>query len=129
MAIFKTVVRVVFAAFFIVAGVTHFTNRAFFLAIVPPYLPWHEALVSVSGVAEILLGGLLLLPSSSHLAGWGLIALLIAVFPANIHMLVHHELYPTTSLTALWIRVPLQGVMIAIAYWFARKESPAHKPL
>ena len=114
MRVFKAVVRVVFGAFFVLAGVTHFTNRDFFVSIVPPYLPWHEALVYVSGVAEILLGGLLLLPSSSHLAAWGLIALLIAVSPANIHMLVHHELYPTTSLTALWIRLPLQGMMIAI---------------
>jgi uncharacterized membrane protein len=120
MTIFKTVLRLLFAAFFIVAGVTHFTNRDFFIAIVPPYLPWPEALVYISGVAEILLGTLLAIPKTSGLAAWGLIALLIAVFPANIHMAMHPELYPTTPETALLIRLPLQFVMIALAYWYTR---------
>ena len=120
MSIFKTVVRVLFAAFFIVAGVTHFTNFAFFIAIVPPYLPWPAALVYISGVAEILLGILLLLPRTTRMAAWGLIGLLIAVFPANIHMAMHPDLYPTTSRTALLIRLPLQGVLVALAYWFTR---------
>lgn len=120
MSIVKTIVRMLFATFFIVAGVTHFTNRDFFTSIVPPYLPWPVMLVYVSGVAEILLGGLLLVPRREQLAGWGLIALLIAVFPANIHMALNTTLYPASSPTALWIRLPLQGVLIAIAYWFAR---------
>jgi len=119
-SILKTVVRVLFAAFFIFAGVSHFTNRAFFIAIVPPYLPWPVALVYISGVAEIVLGALLMLPRTSRLAGWGLIALLIAVFPANVHMAMNPELYPNISPTALWIRLPLQGVLIALAYWYAR---------
>ena len=80
-----------------------------------PYLPWPVALVYISGVAEILLGTLLMLPRTSRLAGWGLIALLVAVFPANIHMALHPELYPTMSPRALWIRLPLQGVLIALA--------------
>jgi uncharacterized membrane protein len=120
MSIAKTVVRVFFAATFVVAGVTHFTNREFFIAIVPPYLPWPVALVYVSGVAEVVLGVLLLIPRSAGLAGWGLIALLIAVFPANIHMAANPQLYPTTSPAALWIRLPIQGVLIAVAYWFAQ---------
>ena len=116
----KTVIRVLFASFFIVAGVTHFTNRGFFTSIVPPYLPWPTALVYISGVAEILLGALLMLPRMEQLAGWGLIALLIAVFPANVHMAMNSSLYPASSPAALWIRLPLQGVLIAVAYWFAR---------
>ena len=120
MSIFKTVVRILFAVFFIVAGVTHFTNFDFFLAIVPPYLPWPAALVYISGVAEILLGALLLLPRTERIAGWGLIALLIAVFPANVHMAMNPGLYPATSPAALFIRLPLQGVLIAVAFWFAR---------
>jgi uncharacterized membrane protein len=119
-SIVKTVVRVLFAAFFILAGVSHFTNREFFIAIVPPYLPWPAALVYISGVAEIGLGALLMLPRTARLAGWGLIALLIAVFPANVHMAMNPDLYPTISRTALLIRLPLQGVLIALAYWFAR---------
>ena len=120
MSILRTVVRVLFAAFFIVAGVTHFTNRDFFTSIVPPYLPGPTALVYVSGVAEILLGALLMLPRMAKLAGWGLIALLIAVFPANVHMALNSSLYPASSPTALWIRLPLQGVLVAVAYWLAR---------
>ena len=116
----KTVVRVLFGAFFVFAGVSHFTNRDFFTSIVPPYLPWPVALVYVSGVAEIVLGALLLVPRASRLAAWGLIALLIAVFPANIHMFQHGELYPNSSPRALLIRLPLQGVLLAIAYWFTR---------
>ena len=120
MPIFKTVARILFAAFFVFTGVSHFTHRDFFVAIVPPYLPWPVALVCVSGAAEILLGALLMLPQTSRLAGWGLIALLIAVFPANVHMAVHPGLYPTIPPAALLIRLPLQGVLIALAYWFAR---------
>ena len=114
------VVRVLFAAFFVVAGVTHFTTRDFFTSIVPPYLPWPEMLVYVSGVAEIVLGVMLLIPATMRLAAWGLIALLIAVFPANIHMAMNRQLYPDVSMAALLIRLPLQGVMVAIAYWFTR---------
>ena len=121
MKAFKLVVRVLFAAFFVIAGVTHFTNRDFFTAIVPPYLPWPVMLVYVSGVVEIVLGVMLLVPATTRIAAWGLIALLIAVFPANIHMAMNPQLYPDTPLAALLIRLPLQGVMIAIAYWFTRE--------
>ena len=120
MSLIKTVVRFFFGAFFIVAGVTHFTNEAFFTSIVPPYLPWPVAIVYVSGVAEIALGVLLMIPASTALAGWGLIALLIVVFPANLHMAMNPGLYPATSPTALLIRLPVQGVLIALAYWFTR---------
>jgi uncharacterized membrane protein len=123
MRFFKATLRVLFAAGFIFAGVSHFTNRDFFTAIVPPYLPWPVALVYVSGVAEILLGLLLMIPQTTQLAGWGLIALLIAVFPANIHMALNAHLYPNTSRTALLVRLPLQGVLIALAYWFARSDA------
>jgi len=116
----KLVLLVLFGAFFIVAGITHFTNQAFFTAIVPPYLPWPVALVVISGIAEIGLGVLLLIRRTSRLAAWGLIALLIAVFPANVHMAMNPQLYPDTSPTALLIRLPLQGVLIAVAYWFTR---------
>ena len=126
MKAFSLVVRVLFAAFFVVAGVTHFTNRDFFTSIVPPYLPWPVMLVYLSGVAEIVLGVMLLIPATMRLAAWGLIALLIAVFPANIHMAMNPQLYPDVSMSALLIRLPLQGVMVAIAYWFTRTEMKPH---
>ena len=126
MKAFSLVVRVLFAAFFVVAGVTHFTNRDFFMSIVPPYLPWPEMLVSVSGVVEIVLGVMLLIPATMRLAAWGLIALLIAVFPANLHMAMNPQLYPDVSMAVLLIRLPLQGVMVAIAYWFTRPTMQAN---
>lgn len=122
-SLIQTVVRFLFGAFFIVAGVTHFTNEAFFKSIVPPYLPWPAAIVYVSGVAEIALGILLMLPATTAVAAWGLIALLIAVFPANVHMALHPELYRAISRTALLVRLPIQGVLIAVAYWFTRSTS------
>lgn len=121
----KRVLLVLFGAFFIVAGITHFTNQAFFTSIVPPYLPFPVALVVISGIAEIGLGAALMVRRTSRLAAWGLIALLIAVFPANLHMAMNPQLYPSTSPTALLIRLPLQAVLIAIAYWFTRSWARA----
>jgi uncharacterized membrane protein len=123
----KVIVRALFGAFFVIAGATHFTNRDFFTAIVPPYLPWPMMLVYVSGVAEIVLGVMLMVPATTRIAAWGLIALLIAVFPANIHMAMNPQLYPDTPLAALLIRLPLQGVLIALAYWFTRGAGTAAK--
>ena len=128
MATVKTLTRFLFGALFVAAGLNHFRNPAFYVGIMPPYLPWHLELVYISGVAEILLGVMLLVPRWTVTAAWGLIALLIAVFPANIHMTMHPELYPSISLTALWLRLAIQGVLIAWAYWYTRlpRTSPAH---
>jgi uncharacterized membrane protein len=110
------------------AGIMHFVNAAFFIRIVPDYLPWHAGLVYVSGVCEIALGVLVWLPATRELAAWGIIALLIAVFPANINMLVHRipmqEGMPPNVL-ALWLRLPLQGVLIAWAWWYTRSDAAA----
>lgn len=118
MASFTTLTRYLLGALFVVAGVNHFANPGFYVGIMPPYLPWHRELVTISGVAEIALGALLLFRCWAVLAAWGLIALLVAVFPANVHMAVHPELYPSISPTALWFRLPLQGLLIAWAYWY-----------
>jgi uncharacterized membrane protein len=123
MRVVKAIVRTLFGVAFVFAGTNHFTNRDFFVSIVPPYLPWPEAVVYVSGIAEIALGMLLIVPKTSRLAAWGLIALLIAVFPANIHMAMNPNLYPTIPRSALLLRLPLQGVLIAIAYWFTRRPA------
>ena len=122
MALIKTITRYVFALFFVLAGVNHFLSPAFYLNIMPPYLPWHLALVYISGVAEIVLGLLLLIRRWSVIAAWGLIALLIAVFPANLHMALHQELYPSLPSLGLWLRLPIQGVLIAWAYWYTRPD-------
>ena len=89
----------------------------------PPYVPWHLELVYVSGVIEAALGVLLLVPRCTIFAAWGLIALLIAVFPANIHMALHAELFPEYDPVFYWLRLPVQGVLVAWAFWFTRKPT------
>lgn len=120
----KRILQYLLAAFFVVAGLNHFINPDFYLAIMPPYLPWHLELVYLSGFFEVALGILLLVPKFTAIAAWGLIALLIAVFPANLHMALNPELFSQFSATALWLRLPLQFVLIAWAYWYTRPSRP-----
>jgi uncharacterized membrane protein len=112
----RLMLKVAFAGLFLFSGINHFLHAELFLRIMPPYLPWRLELVYLSGSCEILLGMLLLIPRFSRLAAWGLIALLIAVFPANIYMAVHPELYPNLPPVLLWLRLPLQGALIAWAW-------------
>ena len=117
----KTVSKYLLAIFMIGAGTLHFLRPAFYLKIMPPYLPLHLELVYLSGFFEIALGLLLLVPRFSRLAAWGLIALLIAVFPANIFLYQHQELVPASP-TVHFLRLPLQGVFILWAFWHTRPE-------
>ena len=96
---FKILTRFLLGGFFVVAGINHFVDTAFYVGMMPPYLPLPLELVYISGAAESGLGGLLLIRRWAAWAGWGLIALLVAVFPANLHMAMHSELVP--SLPAL----------------------------
>ena len=116
----KIILKYLFGIFFVLAGINHFANSAFYLRLMPPYLPWHLFLVNLSGLCEIGLGILLLIPKFTSLAGWGLIALLIAVFPANIHMAINPQLFLEFSPLLLWLRLPLQVVLIAWAYWYIK---------
>ncbi len=109
-----------FALVFILVGLLHFLSPGFFVQIVPPYLPWPLFLVYASGFFEVLFGVLLLVPSAQRLAAWGLIALLIAVFPANLYMALHSDLYPGVPALLLWLRLPLQFALVAWAYRYAR---------
>ncbi len=115
----KSISRYFLAIFMIVAGTMHFVKPDFFLKIVPPYLPFPEGLVFVSGICEIVLGVLLLVPRYSHLAAWGIIALLIAVFPANVYLFQNQDIVPAPPAVHL-IRLLLQGVFILWAYWHTR---------
>jgi uncharacterized membrane protein len=101
--------------FFVFAGVMHFVIPKVYKRIVPPYLPAPEALVYASGVAEIAGGAGLMLPATRRRAGWWLIATLIAVFPANLHMARHPDEFPEIpgGETALLARLPLQALFIA----------------
>ena len=117
-AAFKAGSRYLLGALFIAAGANHFIATDFYLSIMPPYLPWHLPLVYLSGAAEAALGALLMFNRWAAPAAWGLIAVLIAVFPANLHMALNSELYPQFSPALLWLRLPLQAVLVAWAYWY-----------
>lgn len=107
------------AAFFIVGGALHFVFPAIYASIMPPWLPWHRALVFVSGAFEMVGGAAVLFGWTRHLAGLGLILLSLAVLPANVQMLLnaHAAAKPLWWLMLLVLRLPLQFVLI---YWIWR---------
>lgn len=111
--------RVVMGVLYVVAGVGHFVATQAFERIMPEYLPDHRALVLVSGAAEIAGGvGVLMArryPVVGRVAAWGIVMLLVAVWPANLWMVQHPELFPGVPLWALWVRLPLQAPLI----WWA----------
>lgn len=117
MRLVKMVLRALLAGAMMTVGVMHFTHEAFFTKIVPAWLPAAKLLVWISGVCEITLGALVLVPKTRRLAGWGLTALYVAVFPANINMCLHPELGGTVPAWALWVRLPIQVLFIAYALW------------
>jgi uncharacterized membrane protein len=119
----KRLALIALAFVFVAAGVNHFVNPEFYIAIMPPYLPAHDALVALSGVFEILGGIGVLVPRTRSLSGWGLVALLVAVFPANLHMALHPELFSDVSPGALYFRIPIQIVFIAWTYWATRPDA------
>ena len=113
----KTAALIVAAISYVAVGVTHFTHTEFFLDVMPPYLPAHLELVWLSGVFEVLGGLGLLVKRTRRFASLGLIALLVAVYPANIHMAMNPGLYPSIDPWLLYARLPLQFVMLGWVYW------------
>lgn len=117
--------RWLLAAFMTLAGLNHFLSPALYVGMMPEVLPAPLALVYVSGIAEMA-GGLGLLPRRTRkLAAWGLIALFVAVFPANVNMALNGLPLGERAipLWALWARLPLQIVLIAWAHLFTRDDS------
>ncbi len=106
---------------FIVSGTLHFLRPASFIRIVPDALPNPELLVALSGAAEIAGGAALLVPRLRQSAAYGLVALLVAVFPANVNMAINPELAPGTSPWLLWARLPLQPLLIWLVLRVARR--------
>lgn len=104
------------AVFWIAAGINHFVNPRFYVAIMPDYVPAHRELVFWSGVAEVI-GGLAVLGERTRnpFARWWILGVLAAVYPANVHMALNPERYPKIPEPALWARLPLQ----LVAAWWA----------
>ncbi len=119
----KEILRGVLAVAIIIVGITHFTKPDPYVTIVPPQLPNPLSLVYISGFFEILGGIGLLIPYVSVAAAWGLIALFIAVFPANINQTFNA--IPIEGIPHIpilyWVRLPFQAVLIAWAWWYTRE--------
>jgi uncharacterized membrane protein len=108
------IVRRLCGPFFVVAGAMHFLKPRVYRQIVPPYLPAPDALVLLSGVAEAAGGIGLMIPATRSRARWWLVATLLAIFPANLHMYRHPEQYPQTpgGARTLGLRLPFQAVFV-----------------
>lgn len=121
----KRILLWIMAAFYIVAGVMHFAHPEYYLPMMPPYLPRHGALIFLSGVAEVGLGIAVLVPWLRSEAGWGIILLLIAILPANIHIALHDvPVFGAQEGAGIWnwVRLPLQGVLILWAWWYTQPD-------
>ncbi|XOV82888.1 MAG: hypothetical protein ACFHXK_18775 [bacterium] len=107
---------------FMFGGITHFTNPEFFVAIMPPYLPWHLELVYLSGALEILFAAMLLFRKTRAWAGNLLILLTLAVTPANVHMWLNPEQFPDVEPVFLSLRLVVQVVLLVIIWWSTREK-------
>lgn len=115
------------AVLYAFAGFNHLMNPDFYIAIIPPGLPEPAWLNLLSGLAEIVLGVFLLEPRTRVFAAWGIIALLIAVFPANLYVAIENIGVPSgqpgTGLGILnWIRIPFQPLFVVWAWWYTRPD-------
>ena len=124
--IVKNISIYIMVYFYINVGIKHFTDPYWFLHIIPPYLESIGIeLVYISGFFEILLGFLLLFSKTRQISSYGIILLLIAVYPANIYLAFNQEpqeLIGISSFAASWIRLPIQFILIGIAYWHSKTD-------
>lgn len=118
----KTAARLFVTFWFVIGGMTHFAYPEQFLRIMPPYIPFHLAIVYISGALE-LLGALgLWIKPVRTLAGYGLMALTAAVTLANVHMFQHPDLFPSIPYWLLVVRFPVQVALIWLIWWCSRPE-------
>ena len=114
----------VMSVFYINIGIRHFTDPYWFFHIIPPFLLFIGLeLVYISGVFEILFGLMLLFPETRKLASYGLILLLIAVYPANLYLAFYEEpqkLIGISAFAASWVRLPIQFIFLGLAYWHSK---------
>lgn len=126
----KRPLRRAMGAAYVIAGIAHFAAPSAFARVVPPELPRPRALVFLSGTAEIALGVGVQFDRTRRASAWGIVALLVAVFPANVYTVtdgVTAEFVPDrlagVARAAAWARLPLQAVLVLWAWWYALPES------
>jgi uncharacterized membrane protein len=114
----------IMSIFYINVGIKHFTDPYWFLHIIPPILAsFGLEIVYISGFFEILLGAMLLIPNYRKIAAYGLILLLITVYPANLYLAFYEEpqkLIGISSFSASWVRLPIQFIFLGLAYWHSK---------
>src|ERR1700722_11853599 len=115
--------RTILEILFIISGSLHFLAPQVYLKIMPPFLPVPLTLVQISEAAEIFGGLGLLVSSTRRVVAWGLVALLVAVLPANIYMVIDHARFASFPLWALWLRLPLQLPLIYWAWYYTKHQS------
>ncbi len=113
---------VVVFLWFMLGGIAHFTNTQFFVDIMPPWIGYHEEIVYISGVFEILGALGILFPATRQWAGNGLLLLVICVTPANVHMWLNPELFPDVPEAFLSVRLVVQVALLALIWWCTRTE-------
>ncbi|MBA3684703.1 MAG: DoxX family membrane protein [Planctomycetes bacterium] len=128
----RSAARILLAVLFVIAGANHLRDPAFYLAMMPTWVPAPEAMNLLVGVAEALGGIGMLNVRTRRAAGWGLLLLLLAVFPANIGMAQQPGREPWANIPTwvLWARLPLQGVLMVWVWWVAvsRSANPGSAP-
>ena len=120
----KTFFLILLSVFFTYAGIDHLLSPDFYVSIMPPWIPGHLEWVYLSGVFEIMGGVGVLIPRFRAFAGAGLVALLVAVYPANLHMAFNPHLFPSIPLAALYLRLALQFLAFYWAYTVTRPDTP-----
>ena len=115
---------IIMSIFYINVGIKHFIDPNWFLHIIPPFLMFIGLeLVYISGLFEIFFGIMLLIPKTRKLASYGLILLLIAVYPANLYLAFYEEpqkLIGISAFAASWVRLPIQFIFLGLAYWHSK---------
>lgn len=119
----KRFMRYLLGLFFVLAGINHFWHPAFYTNIMPNYLPWHYALVLVSGATEIAAGVMLFFPQTVRLGAWGVVAMLVIFLSVHIDMIVHADRFASIPVWGLWLRLLLQFPFIAWGWWFTKPEN------
>ena len=120
---FKIISVYTMSLLYILIGIKHFIDPTFFILITPSYINYKYEAVIISGIVEILLGILLIFKKTRRLASWGIIILLISVFPANIYLYSSDEVRKILNISKLQalIRMPFQLTLITISYWHSKK--------